>query len=170
MTSRDTLDLDIITILRDRIGRLDGPDRRLGVEILASAEPGTEVGRLARFYLDSLVPLGENIPRLLDITGSLDAAFAFLERHLDDTEWSMMRLKSRVGRTEHEKVLREEGPYHIRVETSDALYLGNGLTKPACVVDVVLRTLLHLPVEAPKNVEPLQAFDGLASKSDNAEE
>jgi hypothetical protein len=111
MTSRDALDLELIAALCDRISRLDDKDRRLGLEILVAAEPRTQVGRLARFYLDSLVPLGENILRLLDITGSLDAAFAFLERRVGDTEWSMMRLKNQYGYAAHNRVIRAEGPY-----------------------------------------------------------
>jgi len=173
MTSRDALDLDLIAALRDRIGRLNDQDRRLGLEILMAAEPSTEVGRLARFYLDSLVPLGENVPRILDITGSLDAAFAFLERHVGDSEWSMMRLKNQHGFAAHRRVIRAEGPYHIQIETSDGIFLGNGWTKPACVLNRVLRALLHSPVETLYDggtIKPLQAPDGLASNGDKAEE
>jgi hypothetical protein len=147
MTPPDTLDFDLITTLIARVGRLNAPDRLLGLEIVAASEPTSSEGEMARRLLDTPHLRIKDIPRGLDVTGSVDAAFAFYDRHLGQTEWSMFCMASQYPTGGQTRKILAEGPYHIQIETPGVLYCGDGWTRPTCIVGGVLRTLLPLHSE-----------------------
>jgi len=148
LTASDTLDFDLITVLAARAGRLEGPDRKLGLQILAATEPTTDTGLRVRHLLEQQNLVDGDVPPALDITGSTDAAFDFYERHLDHAEWSMFRMETRFPSRGQALKRRAEGPYHIQIETPGVLYCGDGWTRPTCIVNGVLRALLPLHPEA----------------------
>jgi len=147
LTLPSTIDFDLITAQLARVGRLNEPDRKLGLQVLAAADPTGEEGMLARTLLDRTHLDDSDIPRELDITGSMDAAFAFYERRLGLAEWSMFRMEGQYGHGKQRKLMRAEGPYHIQIELPGILCCGDGWTRPTCIVNGVLRAMLPLNVE-----------------------
>jgi len=170
MTTDDILDFDLITILMARVGRLNAPNRKLGLEVLAAAEPTSEQGMAARALLERPHLEDGDVPRELDVTGSMDAAFDFYERVHGLAEWSMFLMQGKYPARKQERKLRAEGPYHIQIELPGVLCCGDGWTKATCVVNGVLRAMLPLNVEVDERLMLacgeeeavlLQGLDGL---------
>jgi len=178
LTSPDTLDFDLITVLMARVGRLNAPDRKLGLEILAAAEPTSEEGRTARALLDRPHLRDEDVTRDLDVTGSMDAAFAFYDRRLGLAEWSMFRMEEQYGLGKQRKLFRAEGPYHIQIELPGILCCGDGWTRPTCIVNGVLRAMLppkvnvdeRLALDGEEAASLLQGLEGLIPEKPEAED
>jgi hypothetical protein len=109
------------------------------LEVLTLVDPASEPGVLAASMLRSGKRLSTGLPTGLDVTGSVDAALALLDRVVPGSEWNIFYNRFISGRTG--PLVDARGPYSVHIIVSDRfLYIGQGWTPATCLLDGILQT------------------------------
>jgi hypothetical protein len=124
------------------------------LEVVTLVDPASEQGILAAAMLRSGERLSAELSTGLDVTGSVDAGLALLDRVVPSSEWSMFYIRFISGYSG--PLVDARGPYSVHIIVSRRLlYMGQGWTPATCLLDGILQT--QQPPEAARDLDEMES-------------